>query len=50
MYKTKAHDSIMWEYFRVGFNDFMLKGKSLWEYTTLVSSNDYGKKEKIIPK
>ena len=29
MYKTKAHDSIMWGYFRVGFIDFMLKGKSL---------------------
>ena len=30
-------------HFCIGFIDFMLKGKSLLEYTNLISSNDYEK-------
>ena len=33
-----------------GFIDFMLKGKSLLEYTHLFSPNKYKKNEKIILK
>ena len=35
-------------YFRIGFIDFMLKGKSLSEYANLFSPNDYEKNDKII--
>ena len=34
-------------YFCIGFIDFMLKGKSLLDYTNLSSPNDYEKKDKI---
>ena len=37
-------------YFCIGFIDFMLKGKSLLEYTNLFSPNKYKKNEKIILK
>ena len=37
-------------YFCIGFIDFMLKGKSLPDYTNLFSPNDYEKNEKIILK
>ena len=37
-------------YFCIGFIDFMLKGKSLHEYTNLFSPNDYEKSDKIILK
>ena len=37
----------MW-YFCNGFFDFMLKGKSLLEYTHLFSPNEYKKNDKII--
>ena len=35
-------------YFCIGFIDFMLKGKSLLDYTNLLSPNDYEKNDKII--
>ena len=37
-------------YFCIGFIDFMLKGKSLHEYTNLLSPHDYEKSDKIILK
>ena len=37
-------------YFCTGFIDFMLKGKSLLEYTHLFSPNEYEKNDKIILK
>ena len=37
-------------YFCIGFIDFMLKGKSLLDYTKLFSPNDYEKNDKIILK
>ena len=33
-------------YFCVGFFDFMIKDKSLLDYTTLFSPNDYVKNDK----
>ena len=37
-------------YFHIRFIDFMLKGKSLLEYTHLFYPNDYEKNDKIIKK
>ena len=45
IYRIQAYDSIMWEYFCIGFFDFMLKGKTLLEYTNLFSPNDYKKND-----
>ena len=42
--------SIMCGYFCIEFTDFMLKGKSLLDYTNLFSPNKYEKNDKIILK
>ena len=39
--RMQAYDSIMCGYFCIGFIDFILKGKSLLEYTNLFSPSDY---------
>ena len=44
IYRIQAYDSIMCGHFWIGFIDFMLKGKSLLDYTNLFSANDYEKK------
>ena len=41
IYRIQAYDSIMCGYFCIGFIDFMLKGKSLLEYTNLFYLNEY---------
>ena len=40
----------MWGYFCIGFIGFMLKGKSLLEYTNLFSPKEFKKNKKIILK
>ena len=50
IYSVQAYDSIMCQYFCIGFIDFMIKGKSLLEYTNLFSSNKYEKNDKKILK
>ena len=50
IYRIQADDLIMCGYFCIGFIDFMLKGKSLLDYTNLFSPNDYEKHDKIILK
>ena len=50
IYRTQAYDLIMCGYFRIGFINFMLKGKSLLEYKNLFSPNEYEKNDKIILK
>ena len=40
----------MCRYLCIRFIDFMLKGKSLLEYTNLFSSNEYKKNDRIILK
>ena len=50
IYRIQVHNSIMCGYFFIGFIDFMLKGKSLLDYTNLFSPNDYEKNDKIILK
>ena len=44
IFRIQAYDSIMCGYFCNGFIDFMLKGKTLTEYTNLFSSNNFIKK------
>ena len=41
IYRIQAYDSIMCGYICIGFIDFMLKGKSLLEYTNLFYLNEY---------
>ena len=43
-------DLIMCWYFCIGCIDFILKGKSLLDYTNLFSPNDYENNDKIILK
>ena len=50
IYRIQAYNSRMCGYFCNGFIDFMLKGKSLRDYTGLFFPNDYEKNDKIIPK
>ena len=50
IYKIQAYDSIMCGYFCTGFIYFMLKDKSLLDYTNLFSPNEYEKNDKIIIK
>ena len=50
IYQIQANDSITYGYSFIGFIDFMLKGKSLLDYTTLLSPKKYEKNHKIILK
>ena len=50
IYRIQAHDLIMCGYVCIGFIGFMLKGKSLLDYTNLFSPNDYEKNDEIILK
>ena len=47
IYRIHAYHSIMYEYFCIGFIDFMWKDKSLLEYANLFSPNEYKKNDKI---
>ena len=48
LYRMQVDDLIMYGYFRIGFIDFMLKGKSLLDYTNLFSPDNCEKNDKII--
>ena len=50
IYRIKAYNLIMCGNFCIVFIDFMLKGKSLLDYTNLFSPNDYDENDKIIIK
>ena len=50
IYKSQAYHLIMCGYFCIGSIDFMLKGKSMLDYTNSFSPNDYEKNDKIIKK
>ena len=41
IYRIQEYDSVMCGYFCVGFVDFMLKGKSLIDFTNLFPSNNF---------
>ena len=40
-YRIQAYNSTMCGYFCIGYIDFMLKGKSLLDYTNLLFPDDY---------
>ena len=48
IFRIQAYDSIMCGYFCIGFIDFMLKGKTLTEYTNLFSPNNFKNNYDII--
>ena len=50
IYKIQAYYSIMCGYICIRFINFVLKGKSLLDYTKLFSTKDYEKNDKIILK
>ena len=43
IYRIQANDSIVWRYFCIGFIVFILKIKSLLDYTHLFSPHEYEK-------
>ena len=48
IYRIQNYDSIMRGYFCIGFIDYMLKGKSLTDYTNLFSQSNFKKNDDII--
>ena len=50
IFRIQANDSVIYKHFCIGFIDFMLKGKTLTEFTNLFSSNKFKKKDDIILK
>ena len=50
IFRIQANNSVMCEYFCISFIDFMLKGKSLTEFTNLFSPNNFKKNDDIILK
>ena len=48
IFRIKANNSIMCGYFCIGFIDFMLAGKNLTDYTSLLSPYDFEKNDDII--
>ena len=50
IYRVQASDLVICGYFFIGFIDFMLKGKSLVQYTNLFSPKDYEKNDILMLK
>ena len=48
VFRIQSYDSVMCEYFCIGFIDFMLTGKSLTDFTNLFSPNYLRKNDDII--
>ena len=48
IFRIQAYDSIMCRYFCIEFINYMLKGKTLLDYTNLFSPNDFKKNNQII--
>ena len=44
IFRIQAHDSVMCQYFCIGFINFMFKGNSLTDFPNLFSPNDFKKK------
>ena len=47
-FRIQANNSIMCGYFCIGFIDFMFTGKTLTDYTSLLSPDGFEKKDNII--
>ena len=50
IYRIQANNSIMCEYFCIGFINFMLNNKSLLDYTNIIFPKEYEQYDKIILK
>ena len=50
IFRIQAYDSVMCGYFCIGFIDFMLKVKTLTDFTNLFSPNNFDKNDDIILK
>ena len=48
IFRIHAYDSIMCRYFCIEFINYMLKGKTLLDYTNLFSPNDFKKNDRVI--
>ena len=48
IFRIQAYDSIMCEYFCIEFINYMLKGKTLLDYTNLFYPNDFKKNDRVI--
>ena len=48
IFRIQAYDSIMCGYFCIEFNNYVLEGKTLLDYTNLFSPNDFKKDDQII--
>ena len=48
IYRIQVYNLIMCGYFCSGFINFMLKGKSLLDYTSLFSPSEYEKNKVIL--
>ena len=50
VFKIQAYDLIMCGYFCIKFINYMVKGKTLLDYTDLFSPNDFKKNDRVIKK
>ena len=50
IFRIQDHDSIMCGFYCIAFTEYMLAGKTLLDYTNLLSPNDYKKNDKIMYK
>ena len=50
IYRMQAYNWIISAYFRIGFIEFMLKGKSLMDYKIVFSPEEYEKNDKMMLK
>ena len=50
IYRKQVYDSVICGYFRIGFIDFILKGKILLRHTNFFSSSNYERNDEIILK
>ena len=48
IFRIRAYDSIMCGYFCIEFINYMLKGKTLLDYTNLFSPNDFKKNDRVL--
>ena len=48
IFRIQAYNSIMCGYFCIEFISYMLKGKTLLDYTNLFSPNDFKKNDRVI--
>ena len=48
IFRIQAYDSIICQYFCIEFINYMLKGKTLLDYTNLFSPKDFKKNDRVI--